>query len=96
MKPPDVHGVVVSGIDPGSPAAQYLSPGDIILSVNRQPVNSVADFNRLAAEAKGRTLLRIIHGGQPISWSFRMAVRISKARRRFGGALFFSLEAKSV
>jgi serine protease Do len=63
---PDVHGVVVSNVDPGSPAAQYLEPGDVILSVNQQPVNSVADFNRLAAEAKGQTLLRVLHQGSAL------------------------------
>ncbi len=29
-----------------------------------QPVNTVADFNKLAAEAKGSTLLIIMHDGQ--------------------------------
>lgn len=61
---PDAHGVVISQIDPGSPAAQAgLQPGMVIESVNRQPVNSVADFNRLAAQAKGDTLLRINQQG---------------------------------
>jgi len=63
---PDVHGVVVSGVDPSSPAAQYLEPGDVILSVNQQPVNSVAEFNKLAAEAKGQTLLRVLHQGSAV------------------------------
>jgi hypothetical protein len=34
------------------------------MSVNRHDVNSVADFTRLAAEAKGQTLLRIMRQGQ--------------------------------
>ena len=62
--PADARGVVVTSVDPGGPAAQYLEQGDLIMSVNRHDVNSVADFNKLAAEAKGRTLLRIMHGGQ--------------------------------
>src|SRR3984893_11781755 len=62
--PADARGVVVTSVDPGSPAAQYLEQGDLIMSVNRHDVNSVADFNKLAAEAKGRALLRIMHGGQ--------------------------------
>jgi len=36
----------------------------VIESINRQPVNSVADFNRLAGQAKGRTLLRVNRQGQ--------------------------------
>ena len=31
-----------------------------------QPVNTAADFNKLAAEAKGSTLLRIMHEGQGV------------------------------
>ncbi|MCU1241459.1 MAG: peptidase [Candidatus Acidoferrum typicum] len=62
--PSETHGVVVTEIDPGSPAAQYLTQGDIIMSINRHDVNSVADFNKLAAEAKGQTLLRIMRQGQ--------------------------------
>jgi len=66
--PPDVHGVVVSNVDPGSPAAQYLEPGDVILSINQQPVNSVSEFNKLATEAKGQTLLRVFIKDQPHLW----------------------------
>jgi serine protease Do len=62
--PPDVHGVVVTDVAPDSPAAQYLERGDVILSINHHEVNSVADFNRLASEAKGQTLLRVMHQGE--------------------------------
>jgi serine protease Do len=62
--PSNVKGVVISDLDPSSPAAQGgLQPGDIIEGINRHPVNSVTDFNRLAAEAKGQTLLRINRQG---------------------------------
>jgi serine protease Do len=62
--PPNVRGVVISNLEPGSPAAQGgIQPGDVIEGINRQPVNSVADFNRLAGEAKGQTLLRINRQG---------------------------------
>jgi len=62
--PANVTGVVISEIDPNSPAAQQgLQPGDVIEDINRQPVRSVADFNRLAAQAKEQTLLRINHQG---------------------------------
>lgn len=65
--PPGEHGAVITGIDPNSPAGQAgLSPGDVIESINRQPVNSVADFNRLAASATAQTLLRVIHRGYPM------------------------------
>jgi serine protease Do len=61
--PPNVRGVVVTEVDPSSPAAQTLQQGDVIEGINRHPVNSVADFNRWAAEAKGQTLLRINRQG---------------------------------
>jgi serine protease Do len=65
--PPSVRGVVISELDPSSPAAQGgIQPGDVIETINRHPVNSVADFNRLAAEAKGQTLLRINRQGNGI------------------------------
>ena len=65
--PPNVRGVVISNLEPGSPAAQGgIQPGDVIEGINRQQVNSVADFNRLAAEAKGQTLLRINRQGNGI------------------------------
>jgi serine protease Do len=61
---PKVTGVVINGIDPNSPAAQQgLQPGDVIEGINRQPVRSIADFNRLAAQAKEQTLLRINRQG---------------------------------
>jgi serine protease Do len=62
--PSSAHGVVISELDPDSPAAQTgLQPGDVIQSIERQPVNSVADFNRLAAPAKGKVLLRVNRQG---------------------------------
>jgi serine protease Do len=62
--PSETHGVVVTEVDPGSPAAQYLTQGDIIMSINRHDVNSVADFNKFAADAQGQTLLRVMRQGQ--------------------------------
>jgi serine protease Do len=61
--PSSVQGVVVSDVDQNSPAAGYLSRGDVIESIDRQPVQNIADFNRLAAAAKGQTLLRINRQG---------------------------------
>jgi serine protease Do len=65
--PSDVTGVVISDIDSSSPAADAgLQRGDVIESINRQPVRNVSDFNRLASEAKGQTLLRINRQGTGI------------------------------
>lgn len=62
--PPSVTGIVISDIDPNSPAADAgLQPGDVIESINRQNVHNMADFNRLAGAAKGEVLLRVNRQG---------------------------------
>jgi serine protease Do len=62
--PEDARGVVISDLTSSSPAAQEgLQQGDVIESINRQPVDNVADFDRLAAQAKGDVLLRISRQG---------------------------------
>jgi S1-C subfamily serine protease len=56
--------VEISNLDPASPAAQAgIRPGDVIEGINRQPLHSVADFERLAAKANGDTLLRLNRQG---------------------------------
>lgn len=61
----EVRGVVITELDPNSPAAQRgLQLGDVIQSINRHPVNSVPDFSRWAAESKGKTLVRINRQGE--------------------------------
>jgi serine protease Do len=65
--PTGTEGVVISNIDPMCPAAQSgIRQGDVIESISRQPVHSVADFERLAAQTKGDTLLRINRQGNGI------------------------------
>ena len=44
--PNGVHGVVVTSVDPSFGGAD-LQKGDVIEQVNQQPVNSVADYNKL-------------------------------------------------
>jgi serine protease Do len=62
--PPNVRGVVINDLDPNSPAAQAgLQPGDVIQSVNRRPMATVDDFNRLAAQAAGEVLLHVNRQG---------------------------------
>ncbi len=62
--PRDVTGVVVADVDPSSPAAAAgLRPGDVIQRVNRQPVESVADFNRLVRQAEGKPVLLLVNRG---------------------------------
>ncbi len=54
-------GVVVTSVEPGSPAADAgIRRGDVILEVNRQPVESVSGFLDAAAKATGDTALLLI------------------------------------
>jgi hypothetical protein len=44
--PDNAHGVMVTDVDQNSPAAASLEAGDVIEEINRQPINSVQDFER--------------------------------------------------
>ena len=62
--PAGTPGVVITRLDPSSPAAQEgLKPGDVIQDIDHQPVNSPAAFEKLASQANGEVLLRIIRQG---------------------------------
>jgi serine protease Do len=57
-------GVVVTDVDESSAAAEAgLHQGDIIEQVNRQPVKSASDFNRLVGQSKGNTTLLLVNRG---------------------------------
>lgn len=55
-------GVLITKIEPDSPAEQELREGDLIKEINREPVNTVEDFNRIAGKLKGsdNILIRIL------------------------------------
>ena len=58
-------GVVVERVGRDSRAARLgLRPGDVILEINRNPVASVADFERLYRSGKGPRLLVVMRGGR--------------------------------
>src|SRR5450759_3696429 len=58
-------GVVVTGVEPGSPAAEaMLQVGDVIQAVNRKPVKNVDDFVKVVEKAKGvGSLLLLVQRG---------------------------------
>jgi serine protease Do len=66
-----MKGVVVTSVDPRSPAADRgLAPGMIIIEVGRQPVNNLTEFNAQVKKAGGKTLLLYIqspNGNQKIT-----------------------------
>jgi serine protease Do len=54
----DPGGVLLSGVEPGSPAAAAgLAPGDVILEVDRRPVESLSDLARALEGASGALFL---------------------------------------
>lgn len=61
--PADAEGVVVAGVDPGSPADRAgLRPGDVIAEVEQRPVASVRDFERRVDRADDELLLLVRRG----------------------------------
>ena len=62
---PGTRGVVVTNVDPNSLAASAtLQQGDVIQDVNRQPVNTVEEFNRAVnAAPKNQPLLLLVNSG---------------------------------
>jgi serine protease Do len=45
--PPNVHGVLITDVDPDSGMAE-LQKGDVIEEINQQPVTSVSDYKKIA------------------------------------------------
>jgi serine protease Do len=59
-------GVVVTGVEPGSPAANSgIQTGDVIQEVNRKPVKNVEDFVQKVEKAKDHdNILLFLQRGQ--------------------------------
>ncbi len=65
--PSSTKGVVVSSVDDSSPAAEAgLQQGDVIQSVDKQPINNEGDFNRLMSKAGKSVLLLVNRGGRTV------------------------------
>ena len=58
----DTKGVVVTSVPDGSPAADAgLQRGDVIEQINRQPVTSVSEYQRLISQAGKQTLVLLVN-----------------------------------
>jgi serine protease Do len=62
----DVQGVLVSGVEPGSPADDAgLRRGDVIVEVNRKPVKDVDTYqNEMKATDAGKSVLMLVRRGE--------------------------------
>jgi len=60
----ETKGVIVVGFESGSAASEAgIISGDVILSINREPVNDINDYNKLIKKfAKGDALVRTSRG----------------------------------
>ncbi len=62
--PPDTQGVVVTQIEPSSPAETAgIQPGDVIEEVNRMPVRNLREYDRAVAGAGNSPILLLINSG---------------------------------
>ncbi len=58
---------MVSSVDESSPAAEAgLQQGDVIQSVDKQPVSNEGDFNRLMNKSGKSVLLLVNRGGRTV------------------------------
>jgi serine protease Do/serine protease DegQ len=63
-KNPSVRGLIVSAIAPNTPAAQSgLEPGDVIVSANRQAVDSIKHLEQAITRDNSKILLQINRDG---------------------------------
>ncbi|MBI2885301.1 MAG: Do family serine endopeptidase [Candidatus Omnitrophica bacterium] len=61
--PQDLSGVVITEVDPASPAAEAnLQPGDVINEINRMQVNSVQEYRHAIEKVQGNALVRTTRG----------------------------------
>ena len=63
-----LKGVIVTGVDEDSPAATVLRRGDVIQSVNRQPVNNVSEFTAAVKKSGSKKVLLYIQQQRQGVW----------------------------
>ncbi len=72
--PDDADGLVVTEVDPAGPAAEAgIARGDVVMSINRQPVKTVQDVQSALNSAGDKPILLLIsRGGQVVYITVRM------------------------
>jgi serine protease Do len=71
--PESTEGLVVTGVDPSGPAAELgITPGDVILAINRTPVRTTADAESALENSGNRPVVLLINRkGQTIYLTVR-------------------------
>jgi serine protease Do len=58
--PTDTKGLIISNIDPNGSAAAGLNRGDVIMEINRQPVETIEDARKILDGAGDKTLVMLV------------------------------------
>jgi serine protease Do len=58
--PAEVKGVLVTEIDSEAPASDQLQAGDVIVEVNREPVETADEVRKLAGATKGQRVMLLV------------------------------------
>ena len=67
IPPTQAHGLVVSNVEPGSPASRAgLRPGDVLLELDEKPLRAVADLSTAWEKAEGKTSLLVWRDGRSL------------------------------
>ena len=62
--PRELSGLIVTEVDPTSYAAEAgLSPGDVIVEINRRKVESIGDFNTVMERSRDDKVLLLVYRG---------------------------------
>ncbi len=61
--PGGTKGVVVTDVDPSSPAASELNRGDVIQEVNHKPIANVGEYRQAIASAGNQPVLLLVNRG---------------------------------
>jgi serine protease Do len=79
--PDSVHGALVTDVGQDSNSAEAgLQPGDVIVEINRQPVNNAREAIKLCTQAKGnRILLKVLRRNGDFAGTTYLSVDNTKA-----------------
>ena len=74
--PQDVQGVIVSRVDPTGVAYQTLRRGFVIMEINRRPVRSVAEYQRVVSAARPGDILAFYYYDPTLGQRFLVTVTV--------------------